>query len=228
MKKVLKSLFFRIPASYVLMLHHVDDGNITPVSDCIIQYDQFIRLLKQDRKFMQMSDYLTFKAQNNGKYLLTFDDGLDDGLEDVFRVVYPVLKAREIPFTIFVPVDLLDTPGYISIEQLKEMAKDPLVTIGSHGVSHRVMTTLSVGEQELELVESKKTLQRIIGKSVDVYAYPHGQFNSDTIKLLKKLNLYKAAFGVTGHPTNCFTESNRFDLPRFNIKDGKQYMINFF
>lgn len=224
MKKVLKSLFFRIPASYVLMLHHVDDGNITPVSDCIIQYDQFIRLLKQDRKFMQMSDYLTFKAQNNGKYLLTFDDGL----EDVFRVVYPVLKDREIPFTIFVPVDLLDTPGYISIEQLKEMAKDPLVTIGSHGVSHRVMTTLSVGEQELELVESKKTLQRIIGKSVDVYAYPHGQFNSDTIKLLKKLNLYKAAFGVTGHPTNCFTESNRFDLPRFNIKDGKQYMINFF
>lgn len=224
MKKVLKSLFFRIPASYVLMLHHVDDGNITPVSDCIIQYDQFIRLLKQDRKFMQMSDYLTFKAQNNGKYLLTFDDGL----EDVFRVVYPVLKAREIPFTIFVPVDLLDTPGYISIEQLKEMAKDPLVTIGSHGVSHRVMTTLSVGEQELELVESKKTLQRIIGKSVDVYAYPHGQFNSDTIKLLKKLNLYEAAFGVTGHPTNCFTESNRFDLPRFNIKDGKQYMINFF
>lgn len=224
MKKVLKSLFFRIPASYVLMLHHVDDGNITPVSDCIIQYDQFIRLLKQDRKFMQMSDYLTFKAQNNGKYLLTFDDGL----EDVFRVAYPVLKAREIPFTIFVPVDLLDTPGYISIEQLKEMAKDPLVTIGSHGVSHRVMTTLSVGEQELELVESKKTLQRIIGKSVDVYAYPHGQFNSDTIKLLKKLNLYKAAFGVTGHPTNCFTESNRFDLPRFNIKDGKQYMINFF
>lgn len=224
MKKVLKSLFFRIPASYVLMLHHVDDGNITPVSDCIIQYDQFIRLLKQDRKFMQMTDYLTFKAQNNGKYLLTFDDGL----EDVFRVVYPVLKAREIPFTIFVPVDLLDTPGYISIEQLKEMAKDPLVTIGSHGVSHRVMTTLSVGEQELELVESKKTLQRIIGKSVDVYAYPHGQFNSDTIKLLKKLNLYKAAFGVTGHPTNCFTESNRFDLPRFNIKDGKQYMINFF
>lgn len=224
MKKVLKSLFFRIPASYVLMLHHVDDGNITPVSDCIIQYDQFIRLLKQDRKFMQMSDYLTFKAQNNGKYLLTFDDGL----EDVFRVVYPVLKAREIPFTIFVAVDLLDTPGYISIEQLKEMAKDPLVTIGSHGVSHRVMTTLSVGEQELELVESKKTLQRIIGKSVDVYAYPHGQFNSDTIKLLKKLNLYKAAFGVTGHPTNCFTESNRFDLPRFNIKDGKQYMINFF
>ena len=224
MKKVLKSLFFRIPASYVLMLHHVDDGNITPVSDCIIQYDQFIRLLKQDRKFMQMSDYLTFKAQNNGKYLLTFDDGL----EDVFRVVYPVLKAREIPFTIFVPVDLLDTPGYISIEQLKEMAKDPLVTIGSHGVSHRVMTTLSVGEQELELVESKKTLQRIIGKSVDVYAYPHGQFNSDTIKLLKKLNLYKAAFGVTGHPTNCFTESNRFDLPRFNIKDGKQYMMNFF
>ena len=223
MKKVLKTLFFRIPASYVLMLHHVDDGNITPVSDCIIQYDQFIRLLKQDRKFMQMSDYLTFKAQNNGKYLLTFDDGL----EDVFRVVYPVLKAREIPFTIFVPVDLLDTPGYISIEQLKEMAKDPLVTIGSHGVSHRVMTTLSVGEQELELVESKKTLQRIIGKSVDVYAYPHGQFNSDTIKLLKKLNLYKAAFGVTGHPTNCFTESNRFDLPRFNIKDGKQYMINF-
>ena len=224
MKKVLKSLFFRIPASYVLMLHHVDDGNITPVSDCIIQYDQFIRLLKQDRKFMQMSDYLTFKAQNNGKYLLTFDDGL----EDVFRVVYPVLKAREIPFTIFVPVDLLDTPGYISIEQLKEMAKDPLVTIGSHGVSHRVMTTLSVGEQELELVESKKTLQRIIGKSVDVYAYPHGQFNSDTIKLLKKLNLYKAAFGVTGHPTNCFTESNRFDLHSFNIKDGKQYMINFF
>ena len=224
MKKVLKSLFFRIPASYVLMVHHVDDGNITPLSDCIIQYDQFMKLFKQNRKFMRMSDYLTFKMRNNGKYLLTFDDAL----EDVFHVVYPILKAKGIPFTIFVPVGLLDTPGYISTRQLMEMAKDPLVTIGSHGVSHRVMTTLTFDEQEFELVQSKDTLQKIIGKDVDVYAYPHGQFSADTVKLLKKLNLYKAAFSVTGHPTNFFTEFNKFDLPRFNIKDGKQYMINFF
>ena len=224
MKKVLKSLFFRIPASYVLMLHHVDDGNITPVSDCIIQYDWFMKLFKPDRHFMQMSDYLTFKMQNNGKYVLTFDDAL----EDVFRVVYPILKAKEIPFTVFVPVGLLDTPGYISTEQLVEMSKDPLVTIGSHGVSHRVMTTLSKDEQELELVESKSVLQNITGKNVDVYAYPHGQFNKDTIDILKKLDLYRAAFGVTGRPTNLFTEVNKFDLPRFNIKEGKQYVIDFF
>lgn len=224
MKRILKSLFFRIPASYVLMLHHVDDGNITPVSDCIIQYDQFMKLFKPERQFMQMSDYLTFKMQNNGKYLLTFDDAL----EDIFHVVYPILKVKKIPFTIFVPVGLLDTPGYISTEQLIEMSNDPLVTIGSHGVSHRVMTTLSTDEQKMELVESKYILQNIIGKKVDVYAYPHGQFSMNTIEILKKFDLYRAAFGVTGHPTNLFTKTNKFDLPRFNIKDEKQYIIDFF
>lgn len=224
MKRILKSLFFRIPASYVLMLHHVDDGNITPVSDCIIQYDRFMKLFKPERQFMQMSDYLTFKTQNNGKYLLTFDDAL----EDIYHVVYPILKVKKIPFTIFVPVGLLDTPGYMSTKQLIEMSKDPLVTIGSHGVSHRVMSTLSIDEQKMELVESKCALQKIIGKNVDVYAYPHGQFSTDTIEILKKFDLYRAAFGVTGHPTNLFTRTNKFDLPRFNIKDGKQYVIDFF
>ncbi len=62
----------------------------------------------------------------------------------------------------------------ITWEQLMEMSKDPLVTIGSHTMSHFNLTKLDLGKVLKEISESKHILERKIGKPVNHFAYPFG------------------------------------------------------
>ncbi|MBQ6431381.1 MAG: polysaccharide deacetylase family protein [Oscillospiraceae bacterium] len=146
---------------------------------------------------------------------LTFDDGL----YDVYRVAYPELKKRNIPFTVFIVTDYLDTDGYLSTQALRELAADPLVTIGSHGTSHAILTELPAQAQLRELAESKRILQEITGKEIRVFAYSHGQFNRTTLDLMKKHKLYDAAFSAGGGQTTLLAAARRYSLPRFNLTD---------
>ena len=148
----------------------------------------------------------------NGAYSIT----IDDGLYDLYTVAYPTLIARGIPFTAFVSADLLDQEGYITTEQLKEMSKNPLVTIGSHGCTHRCLDLLSKDEQLYELSESKKKIETIIGKEVKYFAYSNGRFAKNTKRLVRKAG-YKYAFGVVPRAYNIVSKNYRFELPRINL-----------
>ena len=67
--------------------------------------------------------------------------------------------------------------------------------IGSHGVSHTLLSRLSENEQRKELYDSKTFLESSIGKSIKSFCYPYGgkkSYNSITLKLLKELNYLNA------------------------------------
>lgn len=128
-------------------------------------------------------------------------------------MAYPFLKEHNVPFTIFVITDFLDTDGYITTEQLKEMSKDPLVTIGSHGVSHRILPRLSREEKIIELTQSKQKLQQLTNKDINIFAYSHGQFDKETLSFM---NYYDYAASAS----DCFSAHLNMDkylVPRRNI-----------
>ena len=59
------------------------------------------RMIENDVKgvdFISVDEYIKFSLSDRNKCLITFDDGL----QDVYRVVYPELKKRGIPFLMFV------------------------------------------------------------------------------------------------------------------------------
>lgn len=91
-------------------------------------------------------------------------------------------------------------------EELKEFAKHPLVTIQSHTVNHPVLTNCTDETLEMELVESKRTLEDLIGKTVDVFSYPNGNVSKREIKALKASG-YRYAFT---------TEAKEFDVVNYN------------
>lgn len=66
---------------------------------------------------------------------ITFDDGFVDNL----RIAAPILRSYEFPFCVFVGSDFIGDGGnrYLSIDELKELASIPGVTIGTHGKTHR-------------------------------------------------------------------------------------------
>lgn len=103
----------------------------------------------------------------------------DDGYRDNFSVAYPMLCELGIPFTIFVVSDFIRSgdPIYLRPEELRELAADPLVTIGAHGKSHRRLTDLDAREVQAELGESRAYLEDLIGRPVETMSYPHGAVN---------------------------------------------------
>jgi peptidoglycan/xylan/chitin deacetylase (PgdA/CDA1 family) len=97
-----------------------------------------------------------------------------------------------------------DPPGSVenyrcmSWDDLVEMVQDPLVTVGSHSVNHEILPNLTPAEAEFEIVQSKHTLERRIGRPVVSFAYPNGKprdYNPVLIDLLKSAG-YSCAFKV--------------------------------
>lgn len=206
-----------IPHSAVLMFHHVIEAPAVEKSCCKLSFAHFQEIvIRYKAYFVPLKDVLRGVRK---KAAITFDDGL----ADVYEKAYPFLKQENIPFTIFVITDFLDTPGYITTAQLKEMSKDPLVTIGSHGLSHDIFPTMKTEQKKKELVESKAVLESLTGREVDIFAYSHGQYDKETTKLAK---CYRYAMSVRGTFLNCLT-AKKYAMPRLNI-DEKSYnaMLN--
>ncbi len=57
---------------------------------------------------------------------------------------------------------------------LRELAADPLVTIGSHTVTHSVLSGLSDEQAHTEIHQSKIRIEMQIGQPVDHFCYPFG------------------------------------------------------
>lgn len=212
MKQILKRLFWHIPCNYILMFHHVASEPTIKCSSCVLDSDRFNRLIEDIRNSCVSLEQLE-KSKYRKKFAITFDDGL----EDTYSIAYPILKKYNIPFTIFVVTDFLNLPGYLTKPQLLEMCENPLVTVGAHGVSHEILSEMSYAQQKREIEESKRMLEKLIGKEVKYFAYSHGQYNADTLKLVK---VYDNAFSVKGLPYNFITRNCKWQLPRINITDS--------
>jgi peptidoglycan/xylan/chitin deacetylase (PgdA/CDA1 family) len=65
----------------------------------------------------------------------------------------------------------------LSWDDLCELAKDPLVTIGAHTVSHPVLSALSVEQACAEMCDSRERIEAHIGVPVTHFCYPFGSRN---------------------------------------------------
>jgi peptidoglycan/xylan/chitin deacetylase (PgdA/CDA1 family) len=104
--------------------------------------------------------------------LITFDDGYADNFEQA----YPILQEYGLEATVFVVSDYIDSPGYLSAEQMRQMADS--VSFQSHTASHRALPELPPEELARELTDSQEKLADITGQMVDVLAYPEGEHNA--------------------------------------------------
>jgi peptidoglycan/xylan/chitin deacetylase (PgdA/CDA1 family) len=211
----------------------------------IVSYDEFLyRFIKKE-----YPRELTF--------ILTFDDGYNNFYNDI----YPILNKLTIPAINFISTGntidrspfwwdelnninknggklnhayftsltsrerrkILDYEGkkynYIrnegnslTAEQISELGKDPLITFGSHTVTHTNLTAEKVENIRYELVESKKTLEKILKKEVTYFSYPNGDFKEEIIPILKEVG-YKSAV-LAGNDSFVKKIDNVYKIPR--------------
>lgn len=63
-------------------------------------------------------------------------------------------------------------------DEIREMASDPLVTIGAHTRRHLALAKLSIGEARQEMVESIRRVEKELGRPCHHFSYPYGDPNS--------------------------------------------------
>src|SRR5262245_24735525 len=112
---------------------------------------------------------------------ITFDDG---NLSDL-DIAVPALLARSCKATFFVTSSLLGLPGYLGREQLRQVA-DAGMTIGTHGSRHRSWVGLDDEGRREELIDARKELEQITGRTIDEAACPYGAYDRETLGALRK------------------------------------------
>ena len=130
----------------------------------------------------------------DGRYFcVTFDDGFKNCLTNAM----PIMVARGAPGAFFLATRYIGTDSetdrdlllrffdsgrtlveFLGWEDCRRMA-DAGMTIGSHTISHARLATLSDGDAESEMVQSKQTIEAELGRPCIHFCSPFGQPDAD-------------------------------------------------
>jgi len=86
-----------------------------------------------------------------------------------------------------------------------------VVTVGSHTMSHPILTSLVPDEMEAEMRESRSVLERELGREVKHFCYPNGDLDQETVVAARRY--YDSA--VTVEPGSLDADVDLHRLPRF-------------
>jgi len=97
----------------------------------------------------------------------------DDGWRGAVACAAPALAERGMAAFFFFTTGLIGRRFFADRDDLRRL--DPaLFTIGSHGVSHRMLSDLSSAEIRAELVDSRRRLEDLLGRPVRCFSVPGG------------------------------------------------------
>src|SRR6266550_4758423 len=208
----------------VLVYHTISAPPEPLPGDIDISREKFVRQLlwlSRWRRVARLDE--TLSGESSRLVAITFDDGYRDNL----TVALPLLEKFGLPMTLFVTAGFVGREGYLSNDELREISKHPLITIGAHGLWHRHFPLLDADEARFELIESRRLLESISGVNVDLMAWPYGECNAEMEELSKQCG-YRAAWSVwkgtnTSHSLWRVPLSRRDNMVRFIAKVSGAY-----
>lgn len=142
--------------------------------------------------------------------LLTFDDGYEDN----YLEMLPLLQKYQAKVTIFVIGSMLNGRQYfMNAEQVREMVDSGLVSIQSHTYSHHKLSELSESEIRSELENSRTAIAAVTGELPYVISYPNGGRTDFVLSAARELY----SFGVSTEEGFFVTGAARVDIPRYKV-----------
>lgn len=181
----------------VLMYHRLSD-KISENNDFCIQPAEF----EKDIKLLAENGYIFCTASELAEYEKDNKKGgklaaitFDDGYESDYLYALPVLKKYNAKATFFVFGDAIGKDGYMTKEQLYELAQSPYAEIGNHSYKihnksiAEIRSAYASGKQNQMLaddfIKNKKLLEEITKKNVTALSYPNGVYNSGVDTMLR-------------------------------------------
>jgi peptidoglycan/xylan/chitin deacetylase (PgdA/CDA1 family) len=218
--------YFQPHASVVYLFHDIVDKQEdvkTPFAISQTTFENFLLTrLEQGWKPLTYNEMLDIIQRKRTLSKNCFIISFDDANESVFTKAYPFLKKQGIPFIIFITRSLIGKQNYLSEEQIKMLAADPLCTVGSHGLNHVMFRYLSPEEMEQEYHISQAFLQELTGQSVKSFAFPYGRVVECSRKNIHALkhSVYDLGFSAISGSLNHIWLTGKYYIPRINVSEA--------
>lgn len=153
-----------------------------------VQYNEDISL----DFFLKVLDSIQYYKKNKkiskNNIILTFDDG---NISD-YIFALKELKKRNLFSYFFIVPNLVDSKNFLNWNMVRDLKKNNMI-IGSHSLSHQSLTSLDIHSVKYEMEKSKDIIENKLMEKIDSFSFPFGNFNTNLIKIAKKVG-YKKIF----------------------------------
>ena len=227
-------LFFKRGIA-ILEFHRVSN-NITDEDVHSVYPEEFENqikyLIQKGYQIVDLDEIIHPSNNFRKKVILTFDDGHKDNL----YYTYPILKKYNIKATIFVVSDCVGKKGWLnengelleekslgsqrwellSWEDLKKISDH--FNIEAHCATHRHLDKLDDKDLFYQVSEPKRKIKEMLGRDVNFFCYPFGEYNNKVIQNLVKSGYLGACSSKEG--VNFAFAENKFELKRNIVGSG--------
>jgi len=179
--------------------------------DTFFQQMEYLKTNKYRVISMKMLlEYLAYKKALPKKSIVIT---IDDGYKSVYDIAFPILKQYGFTATIFIYTNFIEGRNAMTWEQVREI-KEAGFEVGSHTISHADLTIKKQGESNRkytrrmrhEIVQSKAILDLKLNQDTNLFAFPFGNSNWQSIDICKQAG-YKAGVTVNRGGNHFFTDA---------------------
>ncbi|MGH9321443.1 MAG: polysaccharide deacetylase family protein [Vicinamibacteria bacterium] len=154
------------------------------------------------------AEELASRKALEGAVAITFDDGCSSDCQ----VALPILRSLGLTAAFFVNPGRVGEKHFMSWDQIAFLASEGM-SIGSHGLDHRLFDGLPLAEIERQLFESRSLLEKHLGLEVTLLSLPGGSGARTAPAIARRLG-YRVVFGSDPAPVRGDEEI----VPRFAIR----------
>jgi len=230
----------------ILMYHRINDE--LPDHNLITRTIEFEKQMKflndnpQTYQVIRMKDFEDNRDDvfNNRfpktKVVITFDDGYLDNYQNAF----PIMKKYEFPSTMFLTTGLIGTDkkfkrydhlkgrDMLNWDEIQKMSQDG-VSFGAHTVNHVHLPELDYKKQKEEITQSVQTLHshQENGEKISTFCFPYGEYNEDSLKIIRDLKFQYAVTVVQGvnTPSTPLHELKRIEVSGMDSIKSFEYKV---
>ncbi len=150
---------------------------------------------------------------------------IDDAYLSVYTEAWPRLKARDMPFTVFIATDPVDQglAAYMNWAQVREM-HEAGVAFANHSATHDYLVRRRPGEREsdwrarvsADIERGQARLVERLGSAPMLFAYPYGEYDLALAGIVRALGY--VAFGQHSGAIGALSDLKA--LPRFPMAES--------
>lgn len=161
------------------------------------------------------------RTQTRKQFVLTFDDGY----HDVFHTAWPLLRDRNMPFTVYLTTGPVEsqiplTPGGkadpLTWPEVREMLDSGLMTLGAHTHTHADLQLCDTAEITEEIERSNELIVLRTGVEPRHFTYPWGYWTETADQVVR--SAYDTATLGSGLPVT--DDTDVFKVNRIPVQLG--------
>ncbi|MBR4641692.1 MAG: polysaccharide deacetylase family protein [Selenomonadaceae bacterium] len=178
----------------ILLYHRVSDTDTNPTTLKVADFEAQLKYLVDNGYHVIAPDDL-LDAWASGKTLpknpivLTFDDGH----EDIYKNVFPLLQKYNMRATVFIVTDHIGMKDYLSWDFVRALQAGGFMDFESHTMTYKNLATLKGDKLWNEIYGSKQAIEWALKKPAKFIAYPEGKYTIDAEETSKEVG-FRAGF----------------------------------